>query len=133
MRLATTVTTLALALSLAPLTGQTPAPPVAPPAQPSEITLTLSQEGGRRIALAVPPATAPASDIVQSELVDPFHKTLAGDLGISPWFVWPTPPAEGFRPPTTPGRATPDRLAPSSSWTPDSFGGRTSSSRRSLT
>ncbi|MBK9967854.1 MAG: PD40 domain-containing protein [Holophagales bacterium] len=103
MRLAPVVSTLAIVLSLAPLAGQQPAPPVAPPAQPSEITLTLSQEGGRRIALAVPPATAPASDIVQSELVDPFHKTLAGDLGISPWFVLADPALhpKGFRPPTT--------------------------------
>ncbi|HYN43863.1 MAG TPA: hypothetical protein VE129_18945 [Thermoanaerobaculia bacterium] len=103
MRPAPVVTALALVLSLAPLSGQQPAPPVAPPAQPSDITLVLSQEGGRRIALAVPPATAPASEIVQSELVDPFHKTLAGDLATSPWFVLADPALhpKGFRPPAT--------------------------------
>lgn len=103
MRIAPAVTTLALLLSLAPLTGQQPAPPVAPPAQPSDISLTLSQEGGRRIALAVPPATGPASDIVQSELIGPFHKTLAGDLATSPWFVLADPALhpKGFRPPAT--------------------------------
>ena len=73
------------------------------PRSPSDISLILSQEGGRRIALAVPPATAPASDVVQSELVDPFHKTLAGDLGTSPWFVLADPALhpKGFRPPAT--------------------------------
>lgn len=103
MRLAPAISTLALVLSLAPVSGQQPPPPAAPPAQPSDISLTLSQEGGRRIALAVPAATAPASDIVQSELVDPFHKTLAGDLGTSPWFVLADPSLhpKGFRPPTT--------------------------------
>ena len=87
-----------------------------------DISLVLTQEGGRRIALAIPPAIAPASDVVQSELVDPFHKTLTGDLGVSPWFVLADPALypKGFRPPATReegrrldrlGRAVPPRHA----------------------
>ncbi len=103
MRLAPFVTSLALVVSLAPLAGQQPAPTVAPPAQPTDISLVLTQEGGRRIALAVPTATAPASDVVRRDLVEPFHATLTGDLGISPWFVLADTALhpKGFRPPAT--------------------------------
>ena len=103
MRLASFVPSLALLAALVPLAGQQPVPTVAPPAQPTDISLVLSQEGSRRIALAVPRAAAPASEVVQRDLVDPFHAALAGDLGVSPWFVLADPALHptGFRPPAT--------------------------------
>jgi len=103
MRLVLTATSLVLAIALAPAAGQQPAPTVAPPAQPADISLVLSQEGSRRVALAVPAPTAPASEIVQRDLVEPFRTALTGDLGSSPWFVLadPTLHPKGFRPPAT--------------------------------
>lgn len=97
------VASLALVLALAPLAGQSPAPPVAPPAQPSDISLVLTQEGGRRVALAIPPPVAPAAELVQRDLVEPFHATLRADLDTSPWFTLADPALHprGFRPPAT--------------------------------
>lgn len=103
MRLAPFATSLVLVASLAPIAGQQPAPAVAPPAQPTDLSLVLSQEGGRRVALAVPLPIAPVSDVVRTEAVAPFHAALAGDLGASPWFVLADPALhpKGFRPPAT--------------------------------
>ena len=100
-RLAFLAVSLVLAAALAPLAGQQPPPAVAPPVQPTDISLVLSQEGGRRVALAVPAPVAPASEVVRKELVEPFHSALAGDLGLSPWFVLadPTLHPKGMRPP----------------------------------
>ena len=103
MRLLSLATGLALAVALAPIAGQEPVPTVAPPAQPTDISLVLSREGGRRVALAIPSATAPASEVVKRELVEPFHSALTGDLASSPWFVLADAALhpKGFRPPAT--------------------------------
>ncbi len=103
MRLATFATGLALVAALAPIAGQQPPAPVAPPAPPTDISLVLSQEGGRRVALAVPPPVAPDSEVVRTEVVAPFHAALTGDFGISPWFVLADPALhpKGMRPPAT--------------------------------
>lgn len=102
-RLAFLAVSLVLAAALAPLAGQQPPAAVAPPVQPTDISLVLSQEGGRRVALAVPAPVAPASEVVRKELVEPFHSALSGDLGLSPWFVLadPTLHPKGMRPPAT--------------------------------
>ncbi len=58
------LTGLALVAALAAIAGQPPVPTVAPPAQqPTDISILISQEGSRRVALAVPPATTQASAI----------------------------------------------------------------------
>jgi Periplasmic component of the Tol biopolymer transport system len=103
MRLLSFATGLVLVAALAPIAGQQPVPTVAPPAQPTDISLVLSQEGGRRVALAIPSPKAPASEVVERDLVDPFRSALTGDLGSSPWFVLADSALhpKGFRPPAT--------------------------------
>ena len=103
MRLLSFATGLVLVVALVPIAGQQPVPTVAPPAQPTDISLVLSQEGGRRVALAVPSPKAPASDVVERDLVAPFRSALTGDLGSSPWFVLADSALhpKGFRPPAT--------------------------------
>jgi TolB protein len=87
MRPALPLAALALAAAVAALAGQQPVPTVAPPAaQPTDISITLSQEGGRRIALAVPPPAAQESTVT-GDAAATFDAALTGDVGISPWFV----------------------------------------------
>ena len=102
-RTALLLTGLVLVAALAPVSGQTPVPTVAPPAQqPTDISLVLSQEGGRRIALAVPTATT-QEGAIPGDVLAAFDGALSGDLGISPWFVLADRALhpKGFRPPAT--------------------------------
>ncbi|MDL1950173.1 hypothetical protein FBQ97_10215 [Acidobacteria bacterium ACD] len=88
----------------AALPGPTPAAePVAPPPPPSQVSLVISGETGRRIPIAVPLVVAPIDPKVQSTLVDPFHEALTADLSSSLAFVLADPalPPKGARPPAT--------------------------------
>ena len=75
---------------------------VAPP-PPKEVSLVISQEGARRIPLAIPPAIAPLLPALQGKVVDPFHRTLLSDLGSSPAFILADPALfpKGARPTVT--------------------------------
>lgn len=74
---------------------------VAPP--PTDVSLVISKESRQRIPLAVPPAIAPLNPEIQSQVADPFHSTLVGDLGQSAPFLVADPALypKGMRPPAT--------------------------------
>ncbi len=83
--------------------GQTkPQDQVAPP-PPKDVSLVISQEGARRIPLAIPPAIAPLNPELQGRLVDPFHRTLTSDLGSMATFILADPSLfpKGARPTVT--------------------------------
>ncbi len=86
-----------------PAPSPAPVTQVAPPAQPADLRLVLTAEGGRRIGIAVPPALTDPASPADPATADAFSQALAGDLGYSPWFVVadPTLYPKGFRPPVT--------------------------------
>lgn len=102
-----------LAVASARLMGQqappaAPAPtaspgPVAPPPPPTEVSLVISGEAGRRVPIAVPPAVAPLDPQLQGSVVDPFHRALTDDLAATLVFVLADPALhpKGARPPAT--------------------------------
>ena len=75
---------------------------VAPP-PPKDVSLVISQEGARRIPLAVPPAIAPLNPELQGRIVDPFYRTLTSDLGSMASFILADPALfpKGARPTVT--------------------------------
>ena len=75
---------------------------VAPP-PPKDVSLVISQEGARRIPLAIPPAIAPLNPELQGRIVDPFYRTLTSDLGSMTSFILADPSLfpKGARPTVT--------------------------------
>lgn len=75
---------------------------VAPP-PPKDVSLVITQEGARRIPLAIPPAIAPLNAELQGRIVDPFHRTLTSDLGSMAAFILADPSLfpKGARPTVT--------------------------------
>jgi len=96
-----------LALLAAPLLSHgaaaqaPPAPPVAQ--QPTDITLDITRRAGTKLPVAVPPAIAPITPELQTQVADPFHTTLADDLGGSAVFLVTDPALypKAARPPAT--------------------------------
>lgn len=83
-----------------------PQPTLAPPVasqQPTDVSLVISQAGGKRLPVAIPPAIAPLNAELQGQVVDPFHSTLTDDLSGSNVFLVadPTLYPKGMRPPAT--------------------------------
>lgn len=80
-----------------------PAPTPAASAGPAEVSAVITQEGGRRIPLAIPPAIAPIDPVFQAQTADRFDKTLASDLGFLPNFILADSSLfpKGARPPAT--------------------------------
>src|SRR5258706_2528800 len=97
-------TLLAASSSVSAEPAPSPQPAARPaPAAPTDISIAVTKEGGKRIPLAIPPAIAPINPELQGQAVDPFHKALTEDLGSSPWFILadPTLFPKGARPPET--------------------------------
>ena len=85
------------------LQGQTPPSAQAPvaPAPPTEVSIVLTQETGRRIPLAIPAAAGTLPGELQAQVAEPFSKALQGDLASLPAFIVADPALhpKGFRPP----------------------------------
>ncbi len=63
---------------------------VAPP-PPTEVTIVVTQEGGRKIPMAIPVPIAPLDAAVQNQIAVPFHKTLSADLSTHQAFLLADP------------------------------------------
>jgi len=83
---------------------QTPAPT---PAPADDIQIVIKGGGERRLAVAVPPLSAPGTAALQAKVVDPFTATLRSDLEYAGAFSVTDPDhyPSGFRDPTTPEAA----------------------------
>jgi TolB protein len=80
-------------------------PPAATPVvqQRGDISISITQGRGTKVPIAVPPAIAPISPEIQTQVADPFHSTLFDDLSGSSVFVVSDPSLypKGARPPAT--------------------------------
>jgi TolB protein len=93
---------LALSALAVPVSAQQPAAtPVVQ--QPGDISISITQGRGSKVPIAVPPAIAPITPEIQTQVADPFHSTLFDDLSGSVVFVVSDPALypKGARPPAT--------------------------------
>ncbi|MEP6993808.1 MAG: LpqB family beta-propeller domain-containing protein, partial [Acidobacteriota bacterium] len=88
-----------------PLSAQAPPPKITPGGE--DIQIVIKGHGDRRLAVAVPPLSAPGTAALQAKVTDPFTATLRADLEYAGAFAV-TDPAHypsGFRDPTAPEAA----------------------------